>query len=219
MSKQTWQIKINNSFGINFKCHMWQDEMRNKDFSSIINFAKKNIVAKNLHIADFKHESRYWDKYNLFVEMKEDKTIQDILKYIKKSYKNFVKATNGKEEKVWINGWLNTMTKGMQLQKHCHANHENAYLSGNLVLTDIKTSKTSFAIPDWSSPNQYKIYNVVNKKGYFNLFPQWLYHWVEPIQEDLRIVLGFDLHLNKAVNYYWKYESNIDWPIKRAIKL
>jgi hypothetical protein len=107
MSKQTWQIKINNSFGINFKCHMWQDEMRNKDFSSIINFAKKNIVAKNLHIADFKHESRYWDKYNLFVEMKEDKTIQDILKYIKKSYKNFVKVTNGKEEKVWINGWPN----------------------------------------------------------------------------------------------------------------
>ena len=219
MSKHTWEIKIDNSFGINFKCHMWHDEIKNKDFSSIINFAKQNIISKNLHIADFKHEGTYWDKYNLFVEMKKDKTIQYIKKCIKQSYKNFLKSIKAKEEEIWINGWLNVMTKGMHLQKHCHANHKHAYLSGNINLTKTKTSNTSFLIPNFNSPTQYEIYNVNNKLGHFNLFPQWVYHWVKPIEEDLRIVLGFDLNCKKAMDYYWKHNADTNWPIKWSIKL
>lgn len=219
MGKTTWRFKIDNDFGVNFKCHMWHDEIENKDFSSIIDYAQKNIISKNLHLADRTKETSHWDKYNLFVEMKDDPTIQNIQKSIKQSYKDFVKSIEGEEKEVYINGWLNIMTKGMDLLRHCHGNHENSYLSGNLCLTDIKTSRTSFALPDWYDPTRFHIHHEQNKKGHFNLFPQWMHHWVDTIDEDLRIVLGFDLHLKEAVDYYWQNETHTDWPIKRAIKL
>ena len=47
--KESFEYKINNSFGINFKCHICYDELKNKNFTSIINYAKKNIISKNLH--------------------------------------------------------------------------------------------------------------------------------------------------------------------------
>jgi hypothetical protein len=219
MGKTTWRFQIDNDFGINFKCHMWHGEIENKDFSSIIDYAQKHIISKNLHLADRTKESSHWDKYNLFVELKDDPTVQNIQKSIKQSYKDFIKSIEGEEREVYLNGWLNIMTKGMNLLRHCHANHENSYLSGNLCLTDVKTSRTAFALPDWYDPTRFHIHHEKNKKGHFNLFPQWMHHWVDPIDEDLRIVLGFDLHLKEAYDYYWQNETDTDWPIKRSVKL
>jgi len=65
----------------------------------------------------------------------------------------------------------------------------------------------------------YYLHTIQNKKGHLNLFPQWLYHWVDPIDEDLRIVLGFDLITKKSIDYYWKHNSKFDYPVRRAIKL
>jgi hypothetical protein len=201
---------------------MWYDEMQNKDFSSIINYANKNIISKKLHLLDkYDKTYSYWDKKNIFVEMKDDDTMKNIKKCIKNSYKKFVKSVNGKEQDVYINGWLNIMNNGenKNLTGHNHGDHENVYLSGNLVLTDIVNSKTLFAIPNISNPTQYHLHEVINSKGHYNLFPSWLYHWVENVEEDLRIVLGFDLILKKAIDYYWKHNSQHNYPIKRAIKL
>ena len=217
--KTTWRFQILNDFGVNFKCHMWHDELEKKDFSSIVKWTHENIISKNHHLDDRTKETSYWDKYNLFVEMKDDDTIQYIQKSIKKSYKEFVKTIEGEEKEVYLNGWLNVMTKDMNLLRHCHANHENSYLSGNLLITEPTTSRTSFALPDWFDPTKYHVHHEQNKLGHFNLFPQWLHHWVDPIDEDLRIVIGFDLHLKESVDYYWENESHTDWPIKRAIKL
>jgi len=148
--KKTFKYKINNSFGINFKCHIWYDEIENKNFSSIIDYAQKNIISKNLHItnSDITKKTSYWDKHNIFDQLKDDPTIESIKNKIKNSYKDFVKSVGVKEETIYINGWLNIMTKNMKLTEHLHANHENAYLSGNLILTETKNSKTSFALPD-----------------------------------------------------------------------
>jgi len=219
--KESFKYKINNSFGINFKCHIWYDELKNKNFTSIINYAKKNIISKNLHHSnsDITKKTSYWDKHNIFEDLKDDTQIKYIKKSIKNSYKDFVKSVKGKEETIYINGWLNIMTKNMKLVEHLHGNHENAYLSGNLILTDTKNSKTSFALPDWDNMKSYYLHTIDSKKGHLNLFPQWLYHWVEPIDDDLRIVLGFDLHLKKAIDYYWKHNSEFDYPLRRAVKL
>lgn len=220
--KKTFSFKIENDFGVDFRCNMWYDEMENKDFSSIINYANEKIISKKLHLLDVNgHEHSHWNKKNLFVEMKDDNTMKNIMKSIKKSYKQFVKSINGEEKDVYINGWLNIMTNKEvnKLKGHLHANHENAYLSGNLVLTETKNSKTSFALIDWNNPTRYHLHTVENKKGNFNIFPSWLYHWVGPVEEELRIVLGFDLILKKSIDYYWKHNSDIDYPIKRAIKL
>jgi len=219
--KQSFVFKIDNDFGIDYKCHMWHDELENKDFSSILNYAN-NIIENNFHLLDKlnKHFS-YWDKRNLFIELKDDETIKYIKKSIKKSCKNFVNSIDGEEHEVYINGWLNIMTseKVNRLNGHLHSNHENSYLSGNLVLTETTNSATSFALPNWNNPTEYHLVDVKSKKGGLNIFPSWLYHWVNTIEEDLRIVLGFDLFLKSAVDYYWKHNSDTDWPIKRAVKL
>ena len=153
--------------------------------------------------------------------MEHDDTIKYIKKCIKQSYENFVNSIEGKIEEVHINGWLNIMKSDdvKKLNGHLHANHENSYLSGNLVLTETTNSSTSFALPNWNNPTEYHLLEIKSKKGNLNIFPSWLYHWVEPIDEDLRIVLGFDLFLKKAVDYYWNHNSHTDWPIRRAVKL
>lgn len=219
--KKTFKYKINNSFGINLKIHIWYDEIKDKNFSSIVDYAQKNIISKNFHLldADITNSDSHWNKYNIFEDLKNDKTIINIKKTIKNAHKNFVKSVRGKEEEIYINGWLNVMTKNMKLGEHFHGNHENSYLSGNLTLTETKNSKISYALPNFDEIKSYYLHTIDSKKGHFNLFPQWLWHWVDPIDDDLRIVLGFDLHLKKAVDYYWKHHSQSDYPLRRAIKL
>jgi len=219
--KKTFKYEINNPFGINLKCHIWYDEIKNKNFSSIIDYAQKNIISKNIHLSDsyITKETSYWDKHNIFEDLKYDKTIKNIKKNIKNAYKDFVKSVGEREEEIYINGWLNILPKNGRLLEHLHGNHENSYLSGNLILTETKNSKTSFALPNFDKIKSYYLHTIDSKKGHFNLFPQWLFHWVDPIDEDLRIVLGFDLHLKKAVDYYWKHNSQFDYPLRRAIKL
>jgi len=219
---QNWNVKIDNDFGVDFKCHMWYDEIKNKDFSSIIDYAHTNIISKNLHLTDTTLSSRedmHWIKYNLFVELKDDPTTKNIIKNIKRAYKDFVKEIEGEEKELYINGWLNILTKNMDLKRHCHGNHQNSYLSGNLTLTDCQTSVTKFILPNWDNPTRFHTHLVKSKKGHFNLFPQWQYHWVEPIDEELRITLGFDLHLKDAVDYYWQNNGDKDLPLSRAVKI
>lgn len=217
---QNWNFKIDNDFGVDFNCHMWYDEIKNKDFSSIIDYAHTNIISKNLHLTDTTlSPTRHWNKYNLFVELKDDPSTKNIIKNIKRAYKDFVKEIEGEEKELYINGWLNILTKNMDLKRHCHANHQNAYLSGNLILTDCQTSVTKFILPNFEDPTSFYTHLVKNKKGHFNLFPQWQHHWVEPIDEELRIVLGFDLHLKDAVDYYWQNNGDKDLPLSRVVKI
>jgi hypothetical protein len=51
------------------------------------------------------------------------------------------------------------------------------------------------------------------------MFPQWLFHSVPRITNSTRIDLGFDFFTQEAVDYYKKYNSDKDLPIKRAIRL
>ena len=65
--KKTFKYKINNSFGINLKCHIWYDEIKDKNFSSIVDYAQKNIISKNLHLldADITNSGSHWNKYKI----------------------------------------------------------------------------------------------------------------------------------------------------------
>ena len=219
MALSSWKFIIDNPFGINFRFNMWNDKTTETDFSSIIKYAKENIIEKGLHRSDYiSDEEAHWNKYNLFKEL-DNQCINSVKKDIIRAYKQFCKEMGAKEEKkLWINGFLNIMERGDKLGIHNHGRHDNAYLSGNLCLTDTKHT-TNFILPNWEKPTQYHIIKFKNEIGVFNLFPQWVNHYVDTIAEDLRIVLGFDLNTNKAMNYYKKHNKEKKLPIGTSIKL
>ena len=209
------------NFGIDYKLPIWTDSIQDIDFTYLKEYAKNNIIDKKLNKLDFNSDStdQYWNKYNIFSVKHE--TINGIKKKIIGSYNDFLIAYKKEPEKeLWINGWLNILTKGESLKIHNHSMNSNSYLSGNIVLTDCKTT-TNFLPPLLEHMPEYGVLKIPNFVGSLTMFPQWVHHYVDAVEEDIRITLGFDLHTRGAMDYY-NNNQTIDssaTPIKLSVKL
>ena len=88
---------------------------------------------------------------------------------------------------------------GEKLETHCHAFHENTYLSGNVSLSDLGTT-TDYWFPSLSL--YFDWWRCPNKLGSITLFPSWLEHRVEPNDTgELRYSIGFDLFTEHTFRY------------------
>ena len=190
-------------FGVDYRAKMWVSKVEEKDFTSLIHYAKDKYKFKD-----------DWEKYNCFAD--SHPTLQNLKSNILKEYYEFLKAANVEPEEVWINGWFNIQHQGESLKIHYHATHDNAYLSGNIILTENKSS-TVFLDPLIQDPGltspQFEQIHIENFAGSLNFFPQWMYHYVEAVKEDItRVSIGFDLFTKKAVDYYHNhlYASSYD---------
>ena len=81
--------------------------------------------------------------------------------------------------------------------RHCHAYHENTYLSGNISLSDTGTV-TNYLIPHLSP--YYGPWMAQNKPGRLTMFPSWVEHYVEPVATK-RYSIGFDLFDFNSIKY------------------
>jgi hypothetical protein len=196
---KVWQVKIPGDFGINFSTPIWCDNLNlsNDDLQELEDFVEKNY--DNIKFVKKSNNSNYipWNSYNIFEEL----NLYTIKQKIINSYYNFV-DTYGVERKsvLWANGWLNVLEHGIDIPEHNHAIHQNSYLSGFINFTE-NNSTTNMFIPLVDRMKEVEQVKILNNVGNLTLFPSWLFHSVDKVEDDLRISLGFDLHTSEAYDY------------------
>jgi hypothetical protein len=211
-----YQYNVPGSFGIKFQIPIYVGVVSSKSYVNIISYIKKNIINTKFYEKDqLSLDDNYWNKYNIFDIDELDTTL--LKNEIIKSYYVFMDIyKTQKEQEIWINGWANVLSKGNGLKIHMHGDHENSYLSGNIILSDTKIP-TDFLMPQFEHMNDYGKLRLTNPIGGINMFPQWLYHEAINNTEDIRITLAFDLFTKNGIEYYNLHKNNM--PISRAIRL
>ena len=191
----------NNHFAPEFLVNMWFDSI---DLNLIDNVLK--VVKDNEDL----YKNDQWEHYNVF--QWEDTCINDIKNIIKASYYDFCRKIGCKQEEAWIRGWVYPQKQGMVLKRHSHAMHENAYISGNICLTENNTT-TDYDIPylGW--------FTTENAKGRMTLFPSCLPHAVDKLKEEERYSLAFDLITEKGMDFFWNNNGKNCDPLLLAVEL
>jgi hypothetical protein len=199
---RTWRSNpVNNYFAPKFSVDMWFDIIDLKLVDDLLEVVKKNEDLYQHH---------KWEHYNIF--QWEDRCILNLKDIIKSSHEDFCSKINCSKEKVWIRGWVYPQKSGMILKRHYHAIHENAYISGNICLTENNTT-TDYDIPylGWIKTE--------NSKGRMTLFPSCLPHSVDNLKEEERYSLAFDLITEQGMDYFWTNNMNEYDPLLLAIEL
>jgi hypothetical protein len=215
-----YEMCIPGDFGLNFKVPIWHDALiLNEDDNKEIKAYCQNkiLYEKNINANYVKNS---WHKTNIFSEKLN--FVEKIKIKIKESYEVFAENYGVSQKEIWINGWINLLTKGENLVEHCHSMNENSYLSGVIILSECDNTTTDFYLPQLEHIPEVGVLKIENKKGNIVMFPQWLYHSVSAVKQDVRITMGFDLFGKKSVDFFnsnKKKLKNEDWPIQRAIKL
>lgn len=156
-----------------------------------------------------------WTHYNIF-SWKEN-CIHSLQEYIKEQYQYLCNVLGVQQEKtVYVNGWVYPQKKGQTLQRHNHAVHENSFLSGNLCLTS-SSNIAKYHIPYLSDAEGN--FEVESKPGTFLLFPSYLPHSSNTLEEETRYVIAFDLITQRGLDDFRKYSNNPQDPIYRAVLL
>ena len=149
-----------------------------------------------------------WDSYNLFdTDVDCIRQLAKKLHYEAGQFNRYGEIRND----LWINGWVNLLHKNDSIKPHFHSAEKNSYYSCNISL-DNYTSKTLF-YPPWGDRHGH-IIEQENIKGRGMFFPQWLWHEVPPIEDEIRYTLGIDIHTDEMMENH-----DTTAPITRSIKL
>lgn len=193
--------------------HWWKNWKQNTPFAPVYNLPLwiedlnpcfidelyKVIISSK--IADLKN----WEDYNIFTL--ENQAINFLQKNILRVYIDYMNAIKvSTEKKLWIRGWVAKLNKGDNLVLHAHSFHENTYLSGNVMISNHKTT-TDYSIPHFTDHYE-SFYKVENKPARITLFPSWVLHKVDTIEEDNRISIGFDIYTSHTMNYILNKKEN-----------
>ena len=183
-------FEMQTPFAPNLNLPFWLDDVSHHDIKSVIDVELSNFCTNDL-----------WESYNIF-DWKHP-CIQNLKTQICKSHANFLSALGLPDEEVWIRGWAQVLNIGEGVEPHTHSHHENTYLSGNISLSE--GTVTEYEIP-YLSP-VFGSWKVQNIPGRVTLFPSWVQHYVQPVNEK-RYSIGFDLFNRKTFDFIDKTKQN-----------
>ena len=189
----SWKSDIqNNYFAPKFNVDIWIDYIESDLIDNLLDL----VIGK-----EYLYANDMWEHYNVF-SWDEDLIIK-LKSIIKTSLQDFFSNLGvNLDSEIWIRGWVYPQKKGMILKRHFHAMHENSFVSGNICLTQNKTT-TDYDIPylGWVE--------IKNEKGRMTLFPSCLPHSVDKLEEEVRYSLAFDL-ITKDCMEYFRNNNNKD---------
>lgn len=208
--------------------HRWKNWEPNTPFAPVFDVPiwldniKKDVVDNLVDAIDENNLGLYkklWKEYNIFKW--EYPVLNSVRATVARIYLDYMKSLHLEPEKLdslWIRGWAVVLEPGESLDQHCHAYHENAYLSGNISLSDTGTV-TNYLIPHLSP--YYGPWKAENKPGRVTFFPSWVEHYVDQV-EHKRYSIGFDIfeyHTMEYVSHNRDYNDPEQNTILHAIPL
>ena len=133
-------------------------------------------------------------RFNYFNVLKWDYQVcKDLHNEIKTLHDQYVSNTSdGKFDSKYTNRkircWANVMRKGQKINKHCHATHPHAYLSGHFTVACNDTSTIYF------HPYNQEPYPLKNSSNSMTMFPTWMANKTDSHEVDIhRITIAFDI--------------------------
>jgi len=146
-------------------------------------------------------------RYNLLQFGNELPELNDLYKFIQISYLNYIHYHHSHIRDINIVCWYNVMRQGDKINEHAHGIDPYTYLSGNIHLDNYKT-KTYYK----SSIDKDLIIPIDNIKGNIAIFPGHIKHYTdEHTESNLRVSIGFDLHLNEDPRTPIGHELTLDF--------
>lgn len=129
-----------------------------------------------------------YNSFNLFLETEGLPEFEDLLNFIKTSYRSFMEEYHSEIRECYLWCWANVLRKGEKIALHNHSSTEYSYISGNIHLDDYSTETKYF------HPIERYTYNFPNVKGKLTMFPSYLYHETdEHLDDQPRVSIAFDL--------------------------
>lgn len=178
----------NTPFAPIFDVPIWLDDINPKILDDLENAMIENNVGLYRQV---------WKDYNIFKW--EYPAFKKLRVMIWEKYNSYMDALGLPKENgnsLWIKGWAVCLEPGQGIDQHCHSYHENCYISGNISFNSGTT--TDYLIPHLSS--YYGPWKAENVPGRITLFPSWVEHLVQPVQER-RYSIGFDLFEFHTMEY------------------
>jgi len=134
-------------------------------------------------------------QYNLFDFNTELPELNDLLKFLRLSYLEFVTQDLSTIRSCSLVCWFNVIKDAKAITKHSHGSEVSAYLSGNMHLDNYHT-KTMY-----SPPFEARDFNGFdNVKGGVTIFPSCLPHYTDVYRGSTpRVSIAFDIWLDHAI--------------------
>ena len=180
---KSWEA--NTPFAPTFDVPIWLDDISEDIIPDLVYAIEENNLGLYRQV---------WEDYNIFKW--EYPVIQKLKEELAEIYSSYMAALDLPKEKVWIRGWAVALTSGEAVTQHCHAYHENTYLSANIALCN--DTVTEYIIPHLTS--YYGSWKAQNLPGRLTMFPSWVEHYVAPVEKP-RYSIGIDLFNSNTMNY------------------
>jgi len=180
---KSWEA--NTPFAPTFDVPIWLDDISEDIIPDLVYAIEENNLGLYRQV---------WEDYNIFKW--EYPIIQKLKEEIANIYSCYMTALDLPTEEVWIRGWAVALTPGEAVTQHCHAYHENTYLSANIALCN--DTVTEYIIPHLTS--YYGSWKAQNLPGRLTMFPSWVEHYVAPVEKP-RYSIGIDLFNSNTMNY------------------
>ena len=180
---KSWEA--NTPFAPTFDVPIWLDDISEDIIPDLVYAVEENNLGLYRQV---------WEDYNIFKW--EYPVIQKLKEELVKIYSSYMAALDLPTEKVWIRGWAVALKPGEAVTQHCHAYHENTYLSANIALCN--DTVTEYIIPHLTS--YYGSWKAQNLPGRLTMFPSWVEHYVAPV-EKARYSIGIDFFNSNTMNY------------------
>lgn len=181
------------SFGLN----KWQDTEKIKTIRNWLIDNEKRIINK--YSGDYDGGTGLgknsltgrFEKYNLFDFANELPELNDMLRFFRISYLEFLEEERNDVRDTVIVCWYNVMREGQFVAEHHHGAGYEVYLSGNIMLDTYPTC-TNYRCPY----DKDVILPFSNNEGILTLFPSCIPHYSDPYYgESVRVSIAFDIRL------------------------
>ena len=182
------------SWDISLGSYQWEDSEKIKTIKEFLLSKEEEILKLEVNrdagtgLGEESVTTRY-GRYNVFGLGEECPEINNLFKFIQKSYLEFIKEDDTMLLPLKIVCWYNIIRKGQEIKEHSHGAGEIIYLSGNMHL-DNYDSVTRYVERgmDCCMPNI---------AGGLTIFPSYVSHSVAEWQNDYpRLSLAFDLYID-----------------------